>query len=351
MKMQRHCPYEYCDAPDVACNKGFDPIASCPIWRDTSGVGTDVGGSNVQDVENDVSVEENNLRPAWSGNSLGQRDLEFVASRSRPHLIGIVGPENAGKTTLLTLAYLLASRGERLAGAMFAGSYSIGGWESLASSMRWNPGDPPTFPLHTSSKGGRLPGLLHMGLRRSDDSLHEVLFTDAPGEWFTRWALEKSSPAAEGARWIHRNADAFILVADSEALAGDNRGEARGNLQNMARRLSDDLIGRRVAVIWSKSDIVVPAGIRTALKRTFDQVFSSWNEFAVSVHPTSIKNGAEEHHATSLLRLDQSHKQFLAALDLAISFAPVKSPGFISALSVSRPNDPFLAFRGHEKQQ
>ncbi len=49
----------------------------------------------------------------------------------------------------------------------------------------------------------------------ASDGAWDVLLTDAPGRWFSQWALYEEAPAAEGARWIARNADAFLVFADS----------------------------------------------------------------------------------------------------------------------------------------
>ena len=49
--------------------------------------------------------------------------------------------------------------------------------------------------------------------------------------------LNGETPGAEGARWAAEHADAFLLVADREALAGPEKGAARSGIQLLARRL------------------------------------------------------------------------------------------------------------------
>ena len=70
----------------------------------------------------------------WSGSVLGLTDLGFVAGRSKPIVLAVMGPHNAGKTTLLGACYLLLGRGHRPNEELrFAGSCSLAGWENVAS--------------------------------------------------------------------------------------------------------------------------------------------------------------------------------------------------------------------------
>jgi hypothetical protein len=155
------------------------------------------------------------------GAALGRTDIGFVAGRAKPTLVGLVGPENAGKTTLLAAWYLLIGRGVPISERhRFAGSFTLSGWEAVARSLQWAPGSPPEFPAHTSTRGGREQGLLHFAFREDDEQLRDYLFTDAPGLWFQKWAINEEAADAAGARWIFEHADLFLLMADCAALSG-----------------------------------------------------------------------------------------------------------------------------------
>lgn len=324
--MDDKCTYEYCYAPDSSCNLGEIDLADCPHWKETakkSKSGESIGGA--------AETEDSRLLP-WSGNSLGTVDLEFIASRSKPSVIGVVGSHNAGKTTLLTAFYLLLSKGHRLPNHTFAGSYTFGGWENLADPLRWHSGQSPKFPPHTSSNAGRLPGLLHLAFRDRTEAHRDMLFTDAPGEWFERWSIEKDAPDAEGARWINRYADSFMLFADSAALSGPTRGEARIRLITQAQRLSDEIAGRPVAIIWSKSDIEIPEGIKGSLRKYFQRLFPICSEFSVSVH------FGESPSVTT-------HEEFLRLLAWLLNYKESSTAPILS-IPVALPNDHLLAFRG-----
>lgn len=155
-----------------------------------------------------------------------------------------------------------------LPGWVFAGSWTLGGWESIVQYSRWTGEPPPSFPPHTSSTG-RVPGLLHLCLRNGADTLRDVFFTDAPGEWFTQWAKSPEDESAAGARWVFQHADVLLFLADSHALA------ASATLPQ-ARRATRDLVERVGAVAphiplcftWTKTDIDVPERTREALERS-----------------------------------------------------------------------------------
>jgi hypothetical protein len=181
---------------------------------------------------------------------------------------------------------LSIGRSGRVGPTTFAGSYTLGGWESVAAGMRWGgPGAPPGFPPHTPRTVARAPGMLHLALRNGDGGLTDVLVTDAPGEWFARWAYERDAADAAGARWIADHADAFLLTLDSAALAGPERGEARAEVVALAQRLGSVCAGRPVAAVWTKADVDVPARIREAVEDALARFLPSAARYAVTVTP------------------------------------------------------------------
>ena len=320
--MSGKCTQEHCSAPDTPCNMGESELKNCQHWQETS-----------EQTEKSTVVDGSGQLP-WSSNALGIIDLQFLAARSKPKVIGVIGSRNAGKTTLLVTLYLLLSRGYSLKDRRFAGSYTLGGWENLAHWLRWQPeGLGPGFPPHTaSSHNNRIPGLLHLGFRYQNELLEDVLFTDAPGEWFDRWAINKDDPNAEGARWIMRYADVLMLFIDSEELAGSNRGQARSLITTLARRLGDQSAGRPVIIVWAKSDITISKPIFSTLEETFEKCFSKPKTFEITVKPTE---GWNESHYTVFINLLHS-----------LLTTPNRVKANIEPLPVYQPKDLFLAFRG-----
>ena len=269
----RECPRETCFWPDAACNQGHVDHSTCPVLTADSTA-----------KEDDLPPPEAVVMP-WSGGVLGLADLGFIAGRKKPTVLAIMGPHNAGKTTLLGAWYLLLGRGSIMDDELrFSGSCSLAGWEVVASSLRWEPGSiPPRFPPHTSSRSTRVPGLLHLAFKRGADHRRDYVMTDAPGEWFRSWAVNRDAPNADGARWAAEHADVFLLVADREALAGRERGAARTNIQLLARRLADHLRGRPVALVWSKADTPISEDTEKAVRSSVLRAVPCAKEFAVSI--------------------------------------------------------------------
>lgn len=267
------CSRSICFAPESTCDLGFLDRAKCSAWK---------GRDAAEAAPGEMATDE--LLLPWSGSALGLVDLGFVAGRTKPLIVGIVGPQNAGKTTLLAAWYLLIGRDLTASNKRrFAGSYSLAGWEAVAGALRWAPGQQPSFPPHTTSRGGRAPGLLHLAFRDADGEARGYLFADAPGEWFQKWAVNRDAVDGEGARWVAEHADLFLLIADREALSGPNMGSARGSLQLLARRLAAERAGRPVALVWTKSDVAIAPEMEKAVR---DAAFGSMPdvvEFSVSI--------------------------------------------------------------------
>lgn len=267
------CPRETCFWPEATCNLGYLDSSECPVLK--------AGSPTKQD---DRPMPDAVSMP-WSGGVFGLADLGFVAGRGKPMVLAIIGPQNAGKTTMLAAWYLLLGRGYSPDDELrFSGSYSLAGWEDVASFLRWQPGsNPPTFPPHTSSQRTRIPGLLHLVFKRDGDRRKDYVMTDAPGEWFRNWAVNRDGPHAEGARWAAKHADAFLLVADREALAGHERGAARTEIRLLARRLADELQGRPVALVWTKTDIEITEDMERTVRSAVIRSMPSTEEFSVSI--------------------------------------------------------------------
>ena len=287
--MDDECLRAKCFAPGTGCSLGHVALANCPEWKGSAASEADKAPSN-----------DGTLLP-WTGAAMGLVDLGFVGGRGRPIIVGIIGPHNAGKTTLLAAWYLLVGRGTRLISNLrIAGSYTLEGWEAVAGVMRWGPGQPPAFPAHTTSRSARSPGLLHFAFRRADGTLQDYLLTDAPGEWFHRWAVNREAPEGEGARWVAEHADIFLMVADREALSGSTVGSARSALQLLARRLGAERGARPVALVWSKADIEVEPAVEASVREAVNNVIPDAAHFKVSIFSD---NAAEHGQGTGILEL------------------------------------------------
>jgi hypothetical protein len=277
-RLEQYMPDQYCTQADCDARTGcifgeLNPV-NCKYHLSNSGDGVA------------ASVVESPM--PWHGSVLGLTELQFVAARGRPNLIGLVGAHNAGKTSFLTALYLMLYGGLRMPDKSFAGSFTLRAWEILANNLRYPTDTKPMFPRHTPITQDRIPGLLHLAFRNERKRLEDYVFTDAPGEWFTNWAIHKNADNAAGARWIAQNADEFLFFIDSEELAGSDCGVARNLITQLAQRLADETNDRRVLVIWSKADYSIDAAVR-------DQVTARINRYLPHAEHCLISVTKKEH--------------------------------------------------------
>ncbi len=69
---------------------------------------------------------------------------------------------------------------------------------------------------HTTGDA-RTPGFLHLSFRNENNVIRDVIFIDAPGEWFNQWAANPN--LAQGANWVVTHSDLLIITSDSEKLS------------------------------------------------------------------------------------------------------------------------------------
>lgn len=320
--MNRRCDRQDCyEHEGESCANGLMQVSKCPNF--------------IKGLEKEEGTDEgpvtDSARVPWSGSSLGLSDLLTLTSRAKSITVGILGAHDSGKTTLLLGNYLQCLQGRDFVNAQFSGSYTLGAWETLASWVRLHDVfQQPSFPPHTPRSAARTPGLLHFALRSKDDgSFRDVLLTDAPGEWFSHWAIRKDSPESSGARWIAERSDIYLIFADCEKLSGQSRGKARNELRQLIERLSPYVNNRPVLLIWSKIDVCkvenLSPGIRDAIRRTLT---------------TCIPGAAEVQVTVS------EPESFAEAMDLALNSAwnPELAERVVEPVSGRRP---FSSFRGH----
>jgi len=320
--MTKRCSNPNCFVHEgESCVDGHMNPTECEHYR--TGV-TDKTTSQVVPIESSARVP-------WSGATLGLADLITLLPRARSILVGVLGAHDAGKTTLLLGNYLNCIRGSSIANGEFCGSWTLGAWESLAAWSRFDDAArSPHFPPHTPRGTSRAPGLLHLALRRQDQSIRDLLLSDAPGEWFTRWAVSENAPDAEGARWTVENADTFLVVADCERLSGQERGAARNDLRQLLERLGGHLGKRPVVLVWTKTDKKgleeLAPGIRDSVQRALYECTP---------------------HATEVTTTVSRPESLTEALSVALE--SVWSPDRCSPLTEPvLHHQPFSAFRGRK---
>ena len=297
-----------------ACSEGKDYPNECEYFE-------------VKLKETTENPELKQYRIWWSGNNLGIQDLSQIRARGESRFIGVFGSHDTGKTTFLLIAYLNYIRQGLKLSYKFAGSKSLVAWENLSSYSRLDT-TKSTFPPHTSRQSERVPGLLHLALRDNESNLIDLLLTDAPGEWFTTWSLNSDDPNAGGAQWMATNSDMFIITADCNKFAGENRGKARKELFMLFERLIPFTKKKPTALIWTKSDELVENPISDRMKKQItDKLLFNIphaKQYKVTIeNPDSVTNVIHD-----LLLENESFRQPIIVSDPIVS------------------NSPFMCYRG-----
>ena len=271
----KQCKNPRCYAPELGCDEGL-PLEQCQYFQvDPHAVAS--GNPSQQ-----MSLF------SWTGMALGMDDVTKVATRSRVSTVALIGASDTGKTSFLATLYLLLLSGQKIEGYKFAGSFTLGGWEVLAAKMRWSGHEPPNFPDHTPRTISRQPGLLHLALRDKHDRLCDVVFADAPGEWFERWAVNQADPQAEGARWLEYHAGAVLIFLDSEKLSStEHRGNARSESIQLLSRSCDAYSDRAIGIVWAKYDTFKANQAIDVVKKYIDSrnIQQSFNVTSANINP------------------------------------------------------------------
>jgi hypothetical protein len=263
--------------PDSGCILGETDTSKCGHWT---------AAAENPDIIN-PPVTRGSV--PWSGSAFGLDDISLLSGRGRPRLIALIGPHNAGKTTYLAALHLLFIRRQLAPSLCFCGSMTLGGWERIADFMRYPKESGPCYPPHTPVSTERVPGMLHYAFRDDKDEVRDLLFTDAPGEWFSSWSIDPNPNVVPGATWTVQQADAFLFFIDREALGGPLRGISRHHIKTLAGRLSEQLKGRPIGIVWSKSDLSIDLEIKTAIEAIVNRCFPEATHFH-----TKFKPGGEE---------------------------------------------------------
>lgn len=254
--MNQRCVHDACFA-DTSCALGHHIRAECEHW------------SKVEDEA--IGMDRDATDIPWNGYALGRSDLAILAGRGQPVLVGLIGAPGSGKTTLLAFLYMWLLEHGEIPRWVFAGSWTLGAWESLIRPSRWSAELPPMFPAHTSSSERR-SGLLHLRLRSTEGLTRDVLFTDAPGEWFTLWAKAPSDEGAAGARWIIEHSDVILLLADSAALSDTaTLAQARRVTRDITERVGALASKIPLAFTWTKADRTPSPVTRERIERARSQ--------------------------------------------------------------------------------
>ncbi|WP_437307003.1 TRAFAC clade GTPase domain-containing protein [Sorangium sp. So ce388] len=201
----------------------------------------------------------------WKGRHLDFQEAEAMVQRSPARLISVLGPYDAGKTSLMASFFLQIANGQYGNFAYrFASSRTLYGFQDLVDrANRWSGNQGEQVVDHTPKEESRDPGrFLHLGLRPSDatDDRHlDVLLTDVAGEWIEEWTRRVDDGARRRLAFIPRS-DGFLVVVDTSALLGTSGAKMDAAVGRLIRRIvasAGNHRGRGLALVFSKFDRII----------------------------------------------------------------------------------------------
>ncbi|MDO3425525.1 hypothetical protein QWT87_11555 [Chryseobacterium sp. APV1] len=267
--MSGKCSNPDCVAP-ISCHEGKENYTKCEFWND--------GGTQQVKSKNSQKKERKSELP-WSGEALSIEELSTITFRNSPVVIGIIGRADAGKTTYLAMLFTLLLRGGKLKEFNFCGTKTIKAWDVLYQKLSIQQ-EKVAFPDPTPVQYIRL---LHLATRNQSKKLKDIFLTDVSGEVFSIWSKNKNDENAENARWVYKNANAFILFIDCNDLIS-RKAQAKTDILDLAQMLKQDLKNRPVIAVWSKSDKKekVHPIIREKLTEELKELFEVYEEIDIS---------------------------------------------------------------------
>lgn len=268
--MTGKCSNIECVAP-ISCHEGLESYKNCDFWIK--------GNANKQEKSKAPLKSIKGTSIPWSGEALAIEELSQISIRNNPVIIGIIGKADAGKTTYLAMLFTLLLRGVKLKEFDFSGTKTIKAWDELYHKLKVQK-DNVVFPDPTPAQYLKL---LHLAVRNYNGKLKDILLSDASGEVFSIWSQNRDDNNAENARWIYKNADAFILFIDCVDLI-NRKNSAKTEVIDLAQMLNDNIKDRPVIAVWSKSDKKneIHKTIKESLQDELKNIFINYNELDIS---------------------------------------------------------------------
>ena len=292
-------------ATDEKCVEGY-PLEECPhVGR--------ISIEDIQEVRDDAEptvIAETTIQ-LDSGEPLDRETAASLQRRRLSRAIGLIGPNDSGKTSLIASLYDLFQSGP-VSGVSFAGSNTLIGFEKVchlarAVSRRVKP--------HTQRTSvGADATFFHLDLHQEESGLVSFFIGDRSGEDY----LAATDELARADEFFElRRADCVTLLVNGEQLAD---GEERHDVKAMAPQIGDALVeaksvceGCRLAVVLTKKDVVIASPHVERVTREFEALVAQIKDahsgylgeiraFTVAASPQDCEDVARGEGIGDLLR-------------------------------------------------
>lgn len=283
-------------AIDGKCVEGY-PLDECPYLSRTS-------VEDIQEADEPKVIRElTRVINLSLCEALNRAQASSLQCRRISRLVGIVGPNDAGKTSLLASIYDLLQKGP-VAGVSFAGSSTLIGFEKVCHDVRAASRRNTPHMERTSSGADAI--FFHLDLRPANGDLVALFIGDRSGEDYLA-AADNLSHADEF--FEMRRADVVTLLVNGEHLASSEyRHEAKAVTQHVVDALVEATSfrrGCRLAIVLTKQDYVLGSMQADRVRREFDAMvdaiiqghgsyFGDIERFVIAASPkdsTKLKRG------------------------------------------------------------
>ena len=253
------------------CVEGY-VLAECPHYGRPSVEDIEV----VDDMVGEEPVPEEVSLPAIPlslGEALDRAGASNLQRRRPSRVVGVIGPQFAGKTSLMASVYEILQEGG-VAGYTFAGSSTLIGFEMICHDARAASRRPEPHTERTTV--GADATFFHLDLGRGGPPAITSLFIgDRSGEDYLAANDELSNAA--GFFELHR-ADVVTLLVNGEQLADEQlRHEIRASTPQMIDALVEagSITARqRVAVVLTKKDAIVASANTERVNSDFEDMIA-----------------------------------------------------------------------------
>lgn len=293
----RDCANEDCNvAVDGKCVEGYT-LDECPhVMR--------MSVDDIEEVQEEpVPKEPGAILNLALGDALDRAEASTLQCRRVSRAIGIIGPNDAGKTSIVASIYDLLQGGP-VAGIGFAGSSTLIGFEKIchyarAASRRGTP--------HTErTTQGADATFFHLDLREDGAEVVSLFIGDRSGEDYLAVADDLSRA---GEFFELRRADVVMLLVNGEHLvSSEYRHEAKAVTPQIVAALVEAEVfrpGCSLAIVLTKEDSVRASANSDRAHREFDEMvdaivaghsgfFRAIERFVVAASPrdsSSVKRG------------------------------------------------------------
>ena len=206
----------------------------------------------------------------YPGEALSRGEASTHQSRRLSRVVGIVAPNDAGKTSLLASVYDLLQEGP-IAGVGFAGSSTLIGFEKVCHDAR--AASQRNVPHMERTSVGAEAAFFHLDLRLASGEIISLFIGDRSGEDY----LAATDELVRANDFFEiRRADVVTLLINGEHLASSSH---RHDVKAVTPQIVDALVesgalraGGRLAVVLTKHDLVLRSNQADRVNQEFNQL-------------------------------------------------------------------------------